>query len=266
MLNRQRYYNPLRPRRLIYLWDLLRSLVIRDMKLLYKRSALGIAWTMLNPLLQLAVFAVVFSGVLSVKIPNYFSFAFVGLLVWNWFQMALFQATGVITANRPLIRQPGFPPAILPVVVVMTGLVHFLIALPILMAFLLANHIGITPLIFHIPFLVLLQAGFTICLAYPLAALNVTFRDTQHILGVLLNLLFYLTPIFYALETVPTKYQLFYAWNPMVYLVEAYRSVLLWHKAPDWLPLLILGIITTVLMPLGHWIFQRQSDRFVQEL
>src|SRR4028119_1912475 len=101
-------------RRLIYVYDLLRELVSRDLKLLYKRSMLGIAWTLISPLLQLAVFAFVFRSVLLVKVPNYASFAFSGLLVWSWTQSSLFQATGLITGNRALIRQPKFPVAILP--------------------------------------------------------------------------------------------------------------------------------------------------------
>ncbi len=111
--------------RLPYLYDLLRSLVDRDMKLLYKRSVLGIAWTLINPLLQLAVFIFVFQRVILIEIPNYSSFVFTGLLVWTWFQNSLFQSTGGTIANRPLIRQPGFPTAILPIVITTTGLIHF---------------------------------------------------------------------------------------------------------------------------------------------
>ena len=87
----------------------LRELVDRDMKLLYKRSALGIAWTLINPLLQLAVFSFVFKIVIPVNIPQFSSFAFSGLLIWTWTQTALFQATALITGNRALIRQPNFP-------------------------------------------------------------------------------------------------------------------------------------------------------------
>src|SRR5690606_6704502 len=104
----------------------LTELVVRDMKLLYKRSALGIAWTLINPLIQLAIFAFVFSMVLKTEVENYASFAFTGLTVWVWFMTSLVQATTVITGSKALIRQPGFPTSILPVVVLTTRLLHLL--------------------------------------------------------------------------------------------------------------------------------------------
>jgi lipopolysaccharide transport system permease protein len=246
--------------------DLLRELVSRDMKILYKRSMLGIAWTLINPLLQLAVFAFIFQVVLPVNIPKYSSFVFSGLLVWNWFQSSLFQATGVITNNRPLIRQPGFPISILPVVTVMTGLIHFCLALPILVVFIAIDGISITPALMYLPILLLLQFVLTVSLTYPLAAVNVSFRDTQHILGVLLQLLFYLTPLFYDISSVPDRLRSFYYLNPMVILVEAYRQIMIHGAPPNWSLLGILSLVSVVILPIGHRIFKRQSARFVEEL
>ncbi len=252
--------------RVFYLYDLLRELVARDMKLLYKRSVLGIAWTLINPLLQLAVFAFVFQVVLPVDIPQYSSYVFTGLLVWNWFQNSLFQATGVIVSSRPLIRQPGFPVAILPIVIVMTGLVHFVLALPVLLVFLLIDGVQFQPVLLFLPILHLLQFALTVSFAYFLAALNVTFRDTQHTLGILLQLFFYLTPIFYDLKNIPSQYWYVYGLNPMVHIVTAYRAILTWGTAPDWLALTIIAGITAVLLPIGYLIFKQQSHRFVEEL
>ena len=252
--------------RLPYLYDLLRSLVDREMKLLYKRSVLGVAWTLINPLLQLAVFAFVFQLVLPVAIPRYSSFVFTGLLVWTWFQNSLFQATGVIIANRPLIRQPGFPIAILPVVITATGLIHFLLALPVLMIFLLIDGIQLQPVILFLPILQALQFALTVTFAYLLAALNVTFRDTQHTLGVLLQLFFYLTPIFYDIKSVPTGYQSLYYLNPMVHIVTAYRAILMYGTAPNWQPLVIIAAVMAICLPIGLTYFRRQSARFVEEL
>jgi len=100
----------------LYIYDLLRALVVRDMKLRYKRSILGVAWSLLNPLIQMLVFVLLFRRVLQLDIPNYPSFVFTGVLAWSWFQSALSLAAGAITGNRELIRRPGFPAAILPVV------------------------------------------------------------------------------------------------------------------------------------------------------
>lgn len=251
---------------LFYLWDLLRSLVDRDMKLMYKRSALGIAWTLISPLLQLLVFIFVFQLIIKIDIPQYSSYVFTGLLVWNWFQSCLFQATGVIISSRPLIRQPGFPTAILPVVVVTTGLIHFVLALPILVIFLLIDGVKLTPLVLLLPLLQLIQFAITVAFSYFLAALNVTFRDTQHTLGVLLQLFFYLTPVFYELGSIPAKYWYIYGLNPMVHIVTAYRQILMWGVQPDWLALTVITGIIFILLPIGYQLFKRQSLRFVEEI
>ena len=253
-------------RKIAHFFDLLRVLVDRDMKLLYKRSALGIAWTLINPLLQLAVFSFVFRSVIPINIPKFSSFAFSGLLIWTWSQTALFQATGLITSNKALIRQPNFPTAILPIVTTMTGLIHFLLALPVLIIFLAVDGVEPSSVLFVLPLLMVIQFILTVSLAYPLAALNVTFRDTQHTLGVLLQMLFYLTPIFYDLNSVPKEFQPFYQLNPMVPLIEAYRAILLKGTQPDWQALLIVSLIVAVILPIGLAIFRRQSNTFVEEL
>ena len=252
--------------RLFYMWDLLSSLVDRDIKLMYKRSRLGVAWTLINPLLQLLVFVFVFQTVIKIDIPQYSSYVFTGLLVWNWFQNSLFQATGSIINSRPLIRQPGFPTAILPIVVVITGLVHFVLALPILILFLLVDGVRLTPLVLVLPLLQLIQFALTVTFSYFLAALNVTFRDTQHTLGVLLQFLFYLSPIFYEIDSIPKQYWYAYGLNPMVHIVTCYRQILMWGTQPDWLALAIISGITLLFLPIGFQIFKRQSLRFVEEI
>ena len=258
--------SPKKKLRFFYLLDLLRSLVDRDMKLMYKRSVLGVAWTLINPLLQLAVFVFVFQTILKVNIPQYASYVFSGLLIWTWFQNSLFQSTGVIISSRSLIRQPGFPTAILPGVVVTTGLIHFLLALPVLVIFILIDGVQLTPLVLFLPVLNLIQFALTVGLAYFLAALNVTFRDTQHTLGVVLQLLFYLTPIFYELSSIPDEYWFVYGLNPMVHIVTSYRQILIWGVQPDWLALAIIAGCTAIALPIGYQVFKRQSLCFVEEL
>jgi lipopolysaccharide transport system permease protein len=253
-------------RQFIYYWDLLKELVVRDLKLLYKRSTLGVAWTLISPLLQLLVFTFVFRLVLLVNVPQYASFAFSGLLIWTWTQTSFFQATGLITGNRALIRQPGFPITILPIVTVTTGFIHFLLALPVLLFFLIFDGVHLTYNVAFLPILFALQFILTVSFAYPLAALNVTFRDTQHTLGVILQLMFYILPIFYDLNKVPEQFRSLFALNPLVTLLEAYRAVLIYGTQPNGRSLLILAILSGILFPLGYRVFQRQSERFVEEI
>jgi lipopolysaccharide transport system permease protein len=253
-------------RQSLYIYDLLRELVVRDMKLRYKRSVLGIVWSLLNPLFQMLVFIFLSRRVLSLDIPNYPSFVFTGVLAWSWFQSAVITTTGAITGNRELIKRPGFPTAILPVVTVTANLIHFLLALPVPLLFLLLGGGRLTSAILTLPLVILLQFLLILGLGYLVATAQVTFRDTQHLLGVFLMLLFYLTPVFYDASMVPARYQTLYRLNPMFHLITAYRAILIQGDLPDLRVLLALGVLGGVLLWLGHTVFTRASYRFVEEL
>ena len=252
--------------RLIYLRDLLLTLVARDIKLRYKRSILGIAWSLLVPLAQLAVYYLIFSVLLPLNIPNYLTFLFTGVTVWSWFQVSLFQATSTIVDNRELIKRPGFPVAVLPIVTVAAHLIHFLLALPILLFFLLIGGNQLTSAIIALPLVITIQFIMTLSLSYLAATFYVAFRDTQYLLGVLLNLLFFLTPIFYEAGDIPAEYQTLYRMNPMAHLIDAYRAILLSGSLPDGKGLLILTSAATCILILGYQIFRRASDYFVDQL
>jgi len=252
--------------RFLYLRDLLITLVARDIKLRYKRSILGVAWSLLTPLAQLTVYYVTFDVLLPLNVPNYLAFLFSGVLVWNWFQGSLYQATSTIVENRELIKRPNFPVAILPAVTVASYLIHFLLALPVLFVVLLLSGIRGTSAIAALPLVISIQFLMTLSIAYFTATFYVTFRDTQHLLGVLLNLLFFLTPIFYNSNDLPAHYQFFYRLNPLVHLMEAYRGILLSGHPPNPASLLILGILTIVVLLCGYYLFRRASDNFVDEL
>lgn len=249
-----------------YLRDLLRELVSRDMKLRYKRSVLGVAWSLLNPLAQLLVLNFVFSWVLPLDIDNYPVFLFIGLLVWTWFQTSLFNATSVIIDNPDLIRRPGFPVAILPIVTVSTNLIHFLLAMPVLLLFLPSGGVQLSAALLALPLLVGLQFLLTLSLSYLLAAIHVTFRDTQYLLGIALLLGFYLSPIFYKTSLIPQQLQWLYRLNPMVDLIDSYRVILMQGSLPSLLPLLAIGVGSMVMLWLGYTIFVHQSYRFVEEI
>ncbi|MCB0179213.1 MAG: ABC transporter permease [Anaerolineae bacterium] len=249
-----------------YLRDLLYELVNRDMKLRYKRSALGIVWSLLNPLAQLLVFTFVFGVVLPLDIPNYPLFVFTGLLVWNWFQSALFQASDCIVANPDLIRRPGFPVPVLPVVTITTHLIHFLLAVPILLGFLVWSQSPMTTALLFFPVLIILQFLLILSLSYVMAALQVIFRDMQYLLGIILTLTFFMTPIFYDASAIPETYRVIYALNPVVQLVTAYRAMFLYGQIPNLLPLLIIGLASLSLLYVSYTIFIQTSYRFVEEL
>ena len=259
--------SPTPGRQAVYLVDLLRELVVRDLKIRYKRSVLGILWALIMPLAQLLVFGFLFAQVLQVHVVRFSSYVLSGLLVWSWFQSSLVLAAGSITDNRELIKRPRFPSAILPAVTVATNLIHFLLALPILLLFLVVvDGTPPTASLLALPLVVGLQFLLTLSVAYVVATLNVTFRDTGHVLGLLLLLLFYLTPVFYDPSAVPAAYQPLYQLNPMVWLLDAYRALLLQGRLPSLVPTTLVAIGGCVLLWLGRRLFAHASDRFVEEL
>ncbi len=255
-----------RPANLVYVRDLFRELIARDMKLRYKRSVMGVAWTLLNPLAELAILFLIFGLVLPLNIPNYPAFLFTGILAYGWFQNSLNFATGAIVGNRELVRQPGFPVLILPVVTVATNLIHFLLALPILFALLIYSGIQMTRAVFALPMIIVLQFLFTLSLAYLVATFHVRFRDTQYLLRVLLQLAFYLTPVFYGPSAIPGRYQLLYRLNPMVFFVDGYRAVLIRGEFPAPGYAALVTIMTAGLLLVGLHVFRRASHRFVDEI
>lgn len=253
-------------RRLTYLWDLLSVLVGRDIKLRYKRSLLGMAWSFLNPLAQFLILEFVFNRVLPLDIPNYTPFLFTGILAWNWFHTALVLATSAIVDNRELIRRPGFPPAVLPLIAVMSNLIHFLIALPILAVLLIMSGSWPTSTLLWLPVVIALEFLIILSLAYFLATLQVTFRDTQYLLEVLMLLGFYLTPVFYDAGLVPARYQLVYQLNPMAVVIDTYRAVLLRGEMPNVQNFGWIAVAAGVLLVVGYRVFMRASYHFAEEL
>jgi lipopolysaccharide transport system permease protein len=252
--------------RWFYLRDLLQTLVERNMKLRYKRSVMGFAWSLLNPLAQLLVFGFVFTTVLPLNIANYTVFLFSGLLPWTWFSGALLEATEAIVGNRELIRRPGFPIAVLPVITLLSHLVHFILALPVLLLFILAAKITLTWTILALPLIIIIQFVFMLSLAYLLSTIHVTFRDTQYLLNIILMLGFYLTPVFYDSAAVPQRLHLIYSLNPMYHLINAYRAILLHGVWPDFVSLSLVAAASLVLLGIGYWYFLSTSSQFVEEI
>lgn len=254
------------PRRFVHRRDLLRELVVRDMKLRYKRSYLGIAWTLVNPLMQLIVYDFVFRVIFRVNIPNFTVYLFVGITSWNWFSASILESTSAIVANRDLIRQPGFPAALLPCVTVGTHLIHFLLTFPILFGLVAVSGIPITSAVLWLPLPILVQYVLILSFSILAAQLHVSFRDTQYLLGIFLMLGFFLTPIMYDLSFVPERYHKFYYLNPMTHMIDAYRAVLIRGESPDLGSLAILAAASAVLLRVSYLLFRRASTRFAEEL
>jgi lipopolysaccharide transport system permease protein len=252
--------------RLAYLWDLLVVLVGRDIKLRYKRSFLGLAWSLLNPLAQFLILNFVFTIVLPLNIPNYTTFLFTGVLAWNWFSTSLILATSAIVDNRELIRRPGFPPAVLPLIAVVSNLIHFVLALPILAFFVITSGTPLTAAALWLPAVIAVHFLLILSLAFFLATIQVTFRDTQYLLNIVLLLGFYLTPVFYDASAAPVHSMLAYQLNPMVAVLGAYRATLLGGGWVDTSSLALITVLAAGLLVVGYRVFTHASYHFAEEL
>jgi len=253
-------------RRWIHRRDLLRELVVRDLKLRYERSLLGVLWSVLSPLAQLVVFVLVFQHVLRLDIPDYPLFVFIGVVTWSWTREGLMRCATAVTGNRDLVRQPGFPLYLLPIVSLATPLFDLIVALPLVAILLVASGGTLTlaalllPVVLALHFLLLQGVG------YVLAATHVTYRDTGHLLGVALMLGFYLTPVFYDIGSLPAWIRPVYAVNPIAHLIAAYRDILMHGRPPEAGVLVMLAAIGAAVSWLGYAVFKRASDRFVEEI
>jgi len=268
-------------KRLRELWhyrELIHNLVVRDLKVRYRSSVLGIAWSWLNPLLMMVVYTVVFTILRGgdESIPHYPVLLLCGLLPWNFFNDSVLQATGSIVGNAHLIKKVYFPREVLPISIVLSNLVNFLIALPIFFILALVSGAPLTWWALLLPFTILLQVAFTVGLALFLSTLNVFYRDTQHILSVVMLAWFFLTPVFYPIKAVPQDCNVLgipfdaQLWlrrlNPMASLVASYRD-LLCRGAPTGLDFLSRTAVTVLIVFIvGYLVFLRYSPRFGEEV
>jgi len=259
--------------------ELIRNLVIRDLKVRYKNSVLGILWSLMNPLLMMIVFTVVFTVMAPLKLASVQSFpVFVlcALLPWNFFTSSVIGSTTSIVVNAPLIKKVYFPLEILPLSTVLANLVNFLIALIVLFGVIFIFQIPLTRWLFYLPVVIFIQIIFTLGIGFFLATINVFYRDTQQIMDILMLAWFFVTPIFYPIRILPRSYELWgvtlNVWrlvpilNPMASLIETYR-VILYNGSPPALDFLARTAVTAGIIFLGGWfVFNRYSWRFAEEL
>lgn len=243
-------------RGLTYQFDLLRHLVWRDFTLRYKLSALGTLWSLMLPFTQLLVMIFVFQSVVPLNIEAYPAFVFSALLPWNWFSSSVVASCDLFIGNRDLVRHPNFVPARLMLVTLLSNMITYLVALPLLVGLLLIYGHPITPAITALPLLMLIQGLLTMGLGLIIATLNVFYRDIQHLVGIGLSLLFYLVPIFYRPQSVVGRYQFVYDMNPIAVVIQSYRTILFYGQFPSVPSLLFAGIASLTIYGVGMFIYR----------
>ncbi len=245
---------------------LIMSLVLKELKLRYLGSFLGFFWTFLNPLLLMCVYTIVFSVFFRIKVENYPVFLFCALIPWICFSHSILEGANSIIKGGNLITRVLFPAQVLPTVTVFSNLVNFILSLPLLFIFLLLFKVQIGIALIALPIVMVIQAVFTMGLVLMVSALNVHFRDIQHILGNLIIMWFFTTPIVYPSTSIPARLKFITYINPMATLIKAYRDILFYRQFPDWMLLggiLCLGFLVFFL---GNLVFNRYKESFPEEV
>ena len=183
--------------------ELLKSNVKKEIRGRYKNSILGVLWSFLNPLLQLAVYSVIFGALLAGSDPTYHIYICVALIPWTYFTTAITQSAFTVIGNGDIVKKVYFPREILPISVVTSGAVNFLISSIIIVAFVLAAGMGLSKYIILYPFILLVQYILLLGIGFIVSAITVYVRDLEHIIGIILMAAFYGTPIVYKLEQLP---------------------------------------------------------------
>lgn len=228
---------------------------------------LGFLWSFLNPLCMMLVYVLVFRYYIRFnQVPNYTVFLFCGLLPWTWVAAALSEGTGSIVGSGHLITKSMFPPQVLPVVAVSTSMINFLLSLPLLLIFMIATDMPLHPTLALLPFVVVGQFALLLGLAAALGALNVRFRDVQHLVANLLSFLFFLSPIVYPAEVVPERFKPLIQLNPLALLTTFYHQIILEGAVPDVTLVVYFGATTGLVLILGTMIFNASRETFAELL
>lgn len=246
--------------------ELLKTNIKKDVGGKYKNSFLGVLWSFVNPLLQIAVYALVFQVILRSNIENYAVYLCCALIPWQYFSSVVLRGAAVIIDNGNILKKVYFPREILPISLVTSEGVNFLISSIIIIGFVLFSGIGLSINIFWFFIILVIQYIISIGIAFIVSSLSVYFRDLLHLLGVFMQLMFYATPIVYSIKDVPAGFQWLLKLNPMSYLIEGYRAIFYDKVPPNFMSLgkaLIMGIILCVL---GYLIFKKLEKRFAEEL
>jgi lipopolysaccharide transport system permease protein len=241
--------------------DLLYTLTLHRINVRYRQTILGVVWAVLQPLLMMLIFTMVFS--VLARMPSegtpYALFAYTALLPWTFFASAVTNATGSLVGHTQLITKVYFPREILPLTYVIAGFFDFLIGLVVLGGLMAWYGVAPTTHVLHLVPIVLLLGAWLLAVALILAAAQVRWRDVGVAMPVLLQLWMFASPVIYPLSLVPEGLRSWYLLNPMAGIISSFRDVLLQGTQPDPVPLRYAAVITAIALPLAYFAFKRSE-------
>ena len=244
---------------------LLQQLISRDFKVKYKRSVLGMLWSLLYPIMMMAVMALVFTNVFKFSTPgvNYLAYLQIGLTLFNYFSEATNLSMSSSVANFSLINKIYIPKYIFPLSKCLFVGINFLLTLIPLYAVILLTGTGIN--IYHLvlPYAVVCLFLFTVGTSFILATLSVFLRDMFYIYGIVIQILTYMTPIMYDINMLSPKLQMVLKLNPLYHIITFCRTIILYHEMPDLRAFLICGGSAVIMLIIGLVVFKKNQDKFI---
>jgi lipopolysaccharide transport system permease protein len=247
--------------------ELLKNLVLKDIKLKYRGSVFGFLWSLANPLLMMIVYTIAFTYILRVRSEGFVFALMLGLLSWTFFASSAAMSTGAIVDNSGLLKSVLFPRAILPIGTVLFNLAQYVLTISVFLPLMMAWYrVPPSPAIAAFPLFLGLQVTFTIGVALMLASATAFFRDVRHLLEVALAVLFWTTPIVYELHQVPERLRLLILLSPMSSFVVAYQQIFFYRAWPDGTVWFIAAAHAAGAFLIGALLFLPFEDRFTEQL
>lgn len=244
--------------------ELLKQLIIRDVKLKYRRSYLGYLWSILNPLMLMIVLVIVFSNLFRFDIPNFPLYLISGQVIFNFMTEATNNAVWSITGNASLLKKTYVPKYIFTISKVGSSLVNLLFSLGALLLVMIITGAEFSWNLLFFPVIILQLLVFSLGISLFLAAATVFFRDIQYLWGVFVSMWMYLTPIFYPVSIISEEYQSLYRGaNPMYWYIEQFRDIVLYAKFPQTESIITGSLLAIVVLILGAIYFNKKQDEFI---
>jgi len=241
--------------------DLVLALVARELKVRYRRSTIGFLWTMLQPLLMMLVFTVVFTSLFRFPMESYPVYALGGILFWNFFSQSIVSSMNSLRGNAQLLQKLPVPKVVFPLATVLSGVVNLVFALVPLLAILIYRQHRLSAALLFLPVSILLATLFTLGAGLLLSPLAVFFSDTVELISVVLTILMYLTPIFYPMSALHGVAHTVVRFNPVRSILEVFRDPIYYGKIPPLSHLSVCLGIALVALALGGYAFRKSSDR-----
>ena len=246
--------------------EFLKTSILKDFRGKYKKSFLGVLWSFLNPLFQLLIYSLVFPHIMGNRIENYTVYLMIGLMPWTFFNNTIIQSAACIVTNGGIIKKVFFPREILPISILTSNLVNFLITQIIVLIALIFSGIAITDAVLFFPVIVIMQYILQMGFAFIFSSITVYIRDVEYIINIFMMLMFYLCPIVYEPSMIPNNLLKYFKLNPMFDIISFYRKILYEGTIPNMNDVLKIFIVCFVILVFGYYVFKRLEKRFAEEL